>query len=235
MKIIPAIDIRDGVFAYPIMKRDVSIFASDDCGEIAAVWENLGAERIHITDRDGVFLSKPENLDTIASVCRRVSIPVQAGGGIQSGEDVKNLFDRGVSTVVLDSRWINSPRELEKVLELYGDRLAVGIQHREGQAVLEGWNQPTGRQAADLAAEFEKAGIRRIILHDASRSGYDSGEKDRVLAATEKAVLTVSGGISSLPSVRDIAGASPRIDSVIIGKAFYRGFIPLENICFANI
>jgi phosphoribosylformimino-5-aminoimidazole carboxamide ribotide isomerase len=235
MLIIPAIDLKDGrcVRLTQGRKSDVKVYDGDPV-EIAKRFEDAGARMLHVVDLDGAFeggLSR--NRKVVRRIIRAVEIPVQFGGGLRSVGDVQQMIEYGAAQVVIGTLAAESPETLEKFVQLFGFRIAVGIDARHGQVVTRGWEKQEKISAVELAQRVADAGVDRIVYTDVSRDGMLEGvniEQASLIARESGLRVTASGGVSSLADIERLSRARIHgVDSVIIGKALYEGRFTLHD------
>lgn len=235
MLIIPAIDLKDGrcVRLTQGRKADVKVYDGDPV-EIAKRFEDEGARMMHVVDLDGAFEGGDSpNRKTVRRIIRAIEIPVQFGGGLRTVHDVQQLIEYGAAQVVIGTLAAESPETLEKFVQLFGFRIAVGIDARDGQVVTRGWEKQERISAIELARRVADAGVDRIVYTDVSRDGTLQGvnlEQTCAVAREANLRVTASGGVSSLFDINQLKGARAcGVDSVIIGKALYEGRFTLQD------
>ncbi len=235
MLVIPAIDLKDGrcVRLAQGRKEDATVYESDPV-DVARRFESAGARMIHVVDLDGAFWSGESPNHAIArEIFSSVKIPVQFGGGMRSIADVKLTIERGAARVVVGTLAVESPETLAKLVKLFGARVCVSIDAREGEVLVRGWERGTKFSAIDLARQIARAGIGRIVYTDVARDGMLSGpdiEMSCEVARASGLRVTASGGVSSLEDLRRLRDSGePLVDSVIVGKALYEGRFSLEE------
>jgi phosphoribosylformimino-5-aminoimidazole carboxamide ribotide isomerase len=229
MLLFPAIDLMDGEVVR--LKRgeaaEKTVY-SDDPAAFARHWQDAGGDWIHIVDLDAAFTGESRNLDAVAAICRAVTVPCELGGGIRSEEAIRNALNAGVSRVILGTKASQSPDFIREMCQKFGgDRIAVGIDARDGKVAVKGWTETTQQLASDLALTAQAAGAGTIIYTDIATDGMLQGpnfsELERILALLS-CNLIASGGVSSPDDVRRLA-AIPGLYGAIIGKALYDGHI----------
>jgi phosphoribosylformimino-5-aminoimidazole carboxamide ribotide isomerase len=234
--IIPAIDLRDGrcVRLTQGRKDNATVYDGDPI-EIAQSHEISGARMIHIVDLDAAF-SNPNsrNRQLLREIISGIRIPLQFGGGLRSLEDVAQVIELGVARVVIGTLAVEAPTTLEQALRLFGaDRIAVGIDARNGQVLTRGWEKEGKLSALELAQRVASMGIERIIYTDVACDGMLTGvnvEQTSAIARESGLKVTASGGVSSLEDIKRLKDASEcGIDSVIVGKALYEGRFSLKD------
>lgn len=234
MIILPAIDLMGGkvVRLRQGKKEDVTVY-SDDPVAFARKWESEGGDYLHIVDLDAAFSGESKNLAIVGEIARAVSIPCELGGGIRSEEAVENALNAGVSRVVIGTRAAESVTFVEAVAERYGsDKIAVGIDARDGIVSVKGWTETSGISAADLAKRVETAGAGTIIYTDISTDGMLVGpnfvEVEKMLSLL-KCQLIASGGVARASDVARLA-KMPGLYGTIIGKALYDGAVTMDEV-----
>ncbi|HVF50323.1 MAG TPA: 1-(5-phosphoribosyl)-5-[(5-phosphoribosylamino)methylideneamino]imidazole-4-carboxamide isomerase [Pyrinomonadaceae bacterium] len=235
MLIIPAIDLKDGrcVRLTQGRRKDVKVYDGDPV-EIAGSFQAAGARMVHVVDLDGAFAdSNSRNRKVARRIIRALEIPVQFGGGLRSVGDVQQMIEFGAAQVVIGTLAAESPEILEKFVQLFGFRICVGIDARNGQVLTHGWEREGNLSATELARRVADAGVDRIVYTDVSRDGMLEGvnwEQTCALARESGLRVTASGGVSSLADIEQLKSISSYgVDSVIIGKALYEGRFTLQE------
>ena len=231
MRIYPAIDIKGGKCVRLLQGRfsDMTVYG-DDPVETAKKWESLGAEYIHVVDLDGALKGRGVNEDIIKRICGAVSVPVQTGGGIRMMEDIEAKLACGISRVIIGTKAVSSPEFIKEAVEKYGDKIAVGIDAKDGYAAVEGWERSSGLAAVDMAKSMVSMGVRTIIYTDISTDGTLKGpnlEAMREMAASVDADVIASGGVGSLEHIKSLVGTG--VEGVIVGRALYTGNVDLKE------
>ena len=234
MNIYPAVDILKGRAVRLKQGRadDVTVYGQPL--EMAQRWFNAGAQWLHVVDLDGAFGGTPSNHDVVAQIARALpKLRVQVGGGIRSMAVIENLFAAGVQRAVLGTSAVNDPKFTSEALKRYGDRIAIGIDARDGIARVSGWTETSQIGAIDLARKLEQEGARLVIYTDISRDGVLVGPNTESLKQMIDGTglnVIASGGVSKLEDVRTLAAIRhSRLDGVIIGKALYEQLLTLEE------
>jgi phosphoribosylformimino-5-aminoimidazole carboxamide ribotide isomerase len=234
MIIIPAVDIREGKCVRLVEgKMDRVTVYSEDPVAVAQLWEDKGAEIIHVVDLDGAFAGQPKNLAIIEKIVHTVQIPVQIGGGIRNMDTIDMLLDMGVRRVILGTAAISDSMLVAQASQKYGERVIVGIDSKNGLVAIEGWEATVGKTDLELAWEIKKLGITRVVYTDTRRDGTLKGPNIKAssdLARESGLRVIVSGGVSCLDDVRSVKEIeNDGIDGVIIGKALYAGTVDLKD------
>ena len=234
MNIYPAVDILKGKAVRLKQGRadDVTVYGQPL--EMAQRWFNAGAHWLHVVDLDGAFGGAPANHDIIAQIARALpKLRVQVGGGIRSMAVIENLFAAGVQRAVLGTSAVNDPKFTSEALKRFGERIAIGIDARDGIARVSGWTETSQIGAIDLARKLEQEGARLVIYTDISRDGILVGPNTESLKQMIDGTglnVIASGGVSKLEDVRTLAAIRhSRLDGVIIGKALYEQLLTLED------
>jgi len=189
-----------------------------------------------VGDLDGAFQGVPMHTDLIGKIARAVRIPVEVGGGLRTDEQVAALLAQGAARAVLGTRAWTSPETLARLVERFGERVAVGLDARNGQVAIKGWTETTGTDALALAAQLETLGVQTLIYTDIAQDGMLTGPNTKAMAALCDRVacrVIASGGVASAAHVAALAAlGKPNLAGVIVGKALYEGkvsFIELQS------
>ncbi|MEX2414635.1 MAG: 1-(5-phosphoribosyl)-5-[(5-phosphoribosylamino)methylideneamino]imidazole-4-carboxamide isomerase [Paenibacillaceae bacterium] len=232
--IYPAIDIRDGKCVRLIQgDYNQETIYNDNPLEVATAWESQGGEWIHLVDLDGAKAGEPVNSQLIAKIASSVGVPVQVGGGIRSVDSVTRLLDAGVSRVIIGTAAIENRQFVYDVLNRYGDKIAIGIDARNGYVATRGWLKTSEVRADDLARELAERGATTFIFTDISRDGMMEGPNVEAIVQLAKASgqkVIASGGVSKLSDLELLAAESSNgISGAIVGKALYTNSIDLRT------
>jgi phosphoribosylformimino-5-aminoimidazole carboxamide ribotide isomerase len=236
MLVIPAIDLRQGkcVRLTQGHKRTATFYDGDPV-KVAEDFERDGARLLHVVDLDGAFSeSNKRNRYVLRELVRAVSIPLQFGGGLRGTEDIEQVIGLGVGRVVIGTLAVESPDTLAKIVRQFGvERVAVGIDARNGQVVTRGWETEERMSALILARQVAAAGVERIIYTDVQRDGTLIGvniDQTCLIAGSSGLKVTASGGVASLDDLERLRAVSHcGVDSVIVGKALYEGRFTLPD------
>ncbi len=234
MLIIPAIDLRHGKCVRLLQGRpeDETVF-SDDPVAMAMRWQNEGAELLHLVDLDGAFNGVQRNLSIIKEIVDTIDIPVQLGGGIRDIARIEHLIKLGVWRVILGTAALKNPDLVTTVCEQYGERIAVGIDAKDGMVATQGWLDVSEKPAIEFAQEMESRGVQTIIYTDIKRDGMLTGpnlESTRLIAEAVNIDVIASGGISSLLDIQALKPLeSVGVVGAITGKALYTKAINLKE------
>ncbi|MEK7396310.1 MAG: 1-(5-phosphoribosyl)-5-[(5-phosphoribosylamino)methylideneamino]imidazole-4-carboxamide isomerase, partial [Candidatus Poribacteria bacterium] len=191
MLIIPAIDIRNGKCVRLIQgKADAETVFSDDPVAMALKWESKGAEFLHVVDLDGAFSGESKNLGIIEKIANAISIPIELGGGIRDKFAVDKVFQAGVYRAILGTSALKNPDFVEEMCKLYDEKIAVGIDARDGKVAIKGWTEVEEKTAIEFAIQIKEYGVKAIIYTDISRDGMLIGPN---ILATKNLAIAVSG------------------------------------------
>src|SRR3989338_219840 len=234
MLIIPAIDIKSGKCVRLFQGRmDKETVYSDDPVSVAKRWEDEGAEFLHIVDLDGAVSGVPKNKEIIGNIIKSVKIPLEVGGGIRNIETIKEYFSIGAKKVVIGTVAWENPILISEVCKVFPERIIVGIDAKNGNVAVSGWEDVTDTSASELAKRFEGMGISGIIYTDISRDGTLSGpniDSIKFFAKSISIPVITSGGVSDINDIKNIMKLKKHgVDGVIIGKALYSGSVNLRG------
>ena len=231
MIILPAIDIIEGN-AVRLLRGDYEkkTVYSDDPVKLAIAFHMLGADEIHLVDLEGARDGGTPNFETVRSIVEATELKAEIGGGIRDEETVKKYLDIGVSRVILGTAAVENRPLLRTLAAKYGDRIAVGVDVRDGFAAVKGWKEITNTRLEDLLLELDQMGIKTVICTDISKDGAMSGTNRELyssLSGKYRMRLIASGGVSSIEDVAALRDMG--LYGAIIGKAIYNGAIDLKE------
>ena len=231
MYIYPAIDLYGGK-AVRLFKGDYAQMTvySDDPVSVAKDFAAAGASHIHLVDLEGAKIGRPANLETIAKIVETTGLFAEVGGGIRNMETVDSYLSIGVSRVILGTAAVKATEFLEAALAKYGEKIAVGVDLKDGFVAIKGWTETSDLKAEDFFKKMQNLGVKTIICTDISRDGAMKGtnrELYRDLSAKFDIDLIASGGVSSMEDVRALA--QMKLHGAIIGKAYYIGAVDLKE------
>lgn len=233
MIILPAIDIKDGS-CVRLLKGDFSTVhkVAEDYMETARSFEKAGAGWVHMVDLDGAKEGKPVNADIYLDVAKKTGLKVEVGGGIRSLDTVEFYVSGGISRVILGSVALKEPRIVIDAVKEYGEKIAVGIDAKNGIVAAEGWLEDSDVNYIDLSLEMIKAGVKNIIFTDISKDGTLSGVNLEQLSALKNAAgdrcgITASGGVRSMEDIK--ACKKMGLYGAVCGKSIYTGSLDLAE------
>lgn len=231
MIIIPAIDI--------INKQPVRLYQGDynqkevvgqSILELAKEFEKEGAKFLHLVDLDGAKEGSLINQEVIIEVAKTLSIPVEIGGGIRTMEAISFYLDNGLSRVILGTSAMEDEKLLSDALNKYGDKIAVGIDCKDGYVYGRGWLEASTLHYVDFAKSLEAKGVKTIIVTDISKDGTLSGPNLEMLKTLKENVnidIVASGGIRDIGNIKDLNDLD--VYGAITGKAMYHGTLNLKE------
>ncbi len=228
MILFPAIDLKEGRCVRLVQgDMDQATIFNDDPGAQAAEFETQGFAWLHLVDLDGAFAGKPVNAAAVESILKRVTIPVQLGGGIRDLRTVEGWLQRGIKRVIIGTAAVRDPDFVREAARLFPGQIAVGIDARDGRVAVEGWARLSEMQADDLGRSFEDAGVAAIIYTDIARDGVLKGlNMEATLALADALTIPViaSGGLASLDDVKRLLEPDcAKLEGAISGRALYDG------------
>lgn len=230
MRIFPGIEISGG----KCVRTDIKTNEYRDYGdplEWALKWQEMGAECVHIIDLDAAIIGKTDNHPVIENIVKTLKIPVQFGGGIRNWDTVQKCFEYlGISRLVVGTMAINDLDQLAKVRSLYGDRIVVSIDAKDGKVLNTGRKSVTEIEASDLALQLHNIGIDSIIYTDTLRIGsLDGPNFERTEEIIKKTWMNVfvSGGIHTIDDIINIRGTGAC--GAILGRAIYEDTIDFKQ------
>ena len=231
MYIYPAIDLYGGK-AVRLYKGDYAQMTvySDDPVSVARDFAAAGASHIHLVDLEGAKIGKPANLDTIAKIVEATGLFAEVGGGIRDMETVDSYLSIGVSRVILGTAAVKDPVFLQAALDKYGEKIAVGVDLKDGFVAIKGWTETSDRKAEEFFGRMQSLGVKTVICTDISRDGAMKGtnrELYRELSEKFAIDLIASGGVSSMQDVNALA--EMKLHGAILGKAYYIGAVDLKQ------
>ena len=232
MQLYPAIDMKNGqcVRLRQGAFKDITIY-SDAPEKVAAHWQEKGASFLHLVDLDGALAGDSVNEEVIRRIADTVSIPIEIGGGIRSGEAVERMLGLGVRRVIIGTKAVEHPEFLRDMVRTFGEEAIVaGVDAKDGMVAVEGWEKVSSLTARDLCLTMKEYGVRHIVYTDISRDGMLSGpnvEATRKLTEETGLDIIASGGVSCMEDLKCLHEAGIR--GAIIGKALYENRIDLAE------
>lgn len=230
MQILPAIDLRGGKCVNLIqgIAEQETVF-SDNPVDMAIRWESEGAEYLHLVDLDGAFKGIAANLKIVGEIVSKITIPTQLGGGIRNMEQIKVVLELGVDRAILGTAALKQPELVSEACSMFGERIAVGIDARDGMVATDGWLEVSEKSAIHFAKEL--SAVQTLIYTDIKSDGMLKGPNLKATADIIDAVssnVIASGGVTSLSDIESLKniGAS----GAIIGRALYTGDLLLNDV-----
>ena len=231
MLILPAIDLFQGR-AVRLLRgdyRDMTVY-SEHPEDVARDFAAQGATWCHIVDLEGAREGGTPNLETILALKARSGLACEVGGGVRSMEVVDRYLEAGLDRVILGTAAVTQPGFVEEAVRRHGDRIAVGVDARDGRVAVKGWTETTELDALEFCARMRDAGVRTLICTDISKDGAMRGTNlalYRELARRLDLQVVASGGVSTLEDVRALA--EMELYGAIVGRAYYIGAVPLRE------
>lgn len=231
MIIFPAIDIKNGE-CVRLYRGDMNTAerVADSPLETALSFKNAGCEWVHMVDLDGAIDGKRINTDIYLDIAHKSGLKVEVGGGIRRIEDIDFYIQNGISRVILGSVALGNPDIVKQAVKKYGDKIAVGIDARNGMVAAEGWVKTSDIDYIDLARRMEDIGVKYIIYTDIQRDGMLSGPNTEQLIRLNEAVgcgIIASGGIKSIDDIRELRNSG--LYGAICGRSIYKGTLNLAE------
>ena len=231
MILYPAIDLVGGK-AVRLFKGDYAQMTvySDDPVSVAKDFQKAGATRMHLVDLEAAKTGIPANAATIRAIAENLGLFLEVGGGIRNMEILETYLSLGVDRAILGTAAVTDPQFLKEAVAVYGDKVAVGVDLKDGFVAIKGWTETRTLTADAFFAQMEALGVKTVICTDISRDGAMKGtnrELYKTLSEKFSIDLIASGGVSTL---EDIAALKTMgLHGAIIGKAYYTGAIDLSK------
>ncbi len=234
MLIIPAIDLRNGKCVRLSQGRaEAETVYSVDPVAMAIRWQSEGAKLLHLVDLDGAFSGSPKNLPVIQEIIRAIEIPTELGGGIRDIERIEQMLEIGVWRTILGTAALKNPALVKDACAKFGERIAVGIDAKDGMVATRGWLDVSAKSAVLFAKEMEERGVKTIIYTDIKRDGMLTGPNVEFTGQLAEAVnvdVIASGGVSSLEDIKKLKSLEPLgVVGAITGRAIYTGNLDLKE------
>lgn len=231
MIILPAIDLLDGrcVRLYK-GEYDTAHKVAEDPLDQAKKFVSEGAQWLHVVDLNGAKDGFAVNGKVIESIVSAVGIPVEVGGGIRNMDTVDYYINAGVSRVILGSAALASPDFVRETVKKYREKIAVGIDCRDGYVSVSGWTESSDVNYIEFARLMESLGVKYIIFTDISRDGMLSGPNTEMLSELSEAVscgIIASGGIRDIDNIKALT--EMELYGAICGKSLYSGTLSLTE------
>ena len=232
MILYPAIDLKDGA-AVRLLRGDMNattVFNEDPTAQ-ARSFVDAGCRWLHLVDLNGAFAGKPVNAEPVEAILKQCNVPAQLGGGIRDMATIENWIEKGLSRVILGTVAVENPALVRQAALAFPDKIAVGIDARNGMVATKGWAVETDTEVTELAKSFEQDGVAAIIYTDINRDGAMKGPNIEATAALADAIsipVIASGGVSSLADLLALKSCGAALDGAISGRALYDGALDLS-------
>ena len=231
MIIYPAIDLFQGK-AVRLYKGDYAQMTvyNENPVEVALDFKSKGATHIHLVDLEGAKFGTTPNLETVCAIKAATGLFCEIGGGVRSMEIVEQYISSGIDRVILGTAAVTDSTFLKTAVEKFGEKIAVGIDIKDGFVAIRGWTEQSEENAFSFCEKMQKIGVRTLICTDISRDGAMQGANHGLyqkLSEQFSMQIIASGGVSAMEDVRRLAAMD--IHGAIIGKAYYTGAINLKE------
>ena len=231
MLIFPAIDLYEGK-AVRLFKGDYAQMTvyNENPLAVAADFKTCGATHIHVVDLEGAKSGETPNIDTVTALSAIEDLFVEVGGGIRSMEVVERYLTAGVDRVILGTAVVKDEAFLCEAVARYGERIAVGVDIKDGCVAIKGWTESSGLEAMAFCEKMQRIGVRTLICTDISKDGAMQGanhELYRALSERFGVQIIASGGVSSMDDVEKLSAMG--LYGAIVGKAYYTGALDLRR------
>lgn len=237
MQIWPAIDLRGGK-CVRLQQGDYNretVFG-DNLAEMAQRWVNDGAQFLHLVDLDAARDGQLANRQAVAAILKWITIPCELGGGIRDEATIRSWLDAGLSRLVVGTKALKDPDWFRRMCELFPDKLALGLDARNGYVATDGWLETSRVRATDLARQFSDVPLVSIVYTDIARDGMLSGPNFEGVAEMKNVVaapVIASGGVTTADDIRRLARIG--VAGCIVGRSLYDGILTVtEAIAAAN-
>ncbi len=234
MYLFPAIDLYEGK-AVRLYKGDYNQLTvyNDDPTAVARAFAAAGAKHIHIVDLEGAKAGTTPNLDTVLRIKETSGLFCEIGGGVRNLDVVKAYIDAGLDRVILGTAAVEDPDFVKAAVAAYGDKIAVGVDLKDGFVAVKGWTEQSSRDATSFCQEMQAMGVKTLIVTDISKDGAMQGTNHDLYRQLQEQFpalqIVASGGVSSMEDVTRLAQTG--LYGAIIGKAYYIGAIDLKQAC----
>lgn len=231
MLIFPAIDLyeKKAVRLYKGDYANMTVYSEEPLS-VARDFEKAGATCLHLVDLEGAKSGTTPNLDVVTSLVQNTALFTEVGGGIRSRETVEAYLAAGVDRVILGTAAVTDPTFLKEALRAYGEKIAVGVDIKDGKVAIRGWTETADEDALAFCQRMQALGLSTLICTDISKDGAMQGANHalyRTLSETLRLRVVASGGVSSLEDVKKLAALD--LYGAIIGKAYYTKAIDLRE------
>ena len=232
MQIFPAIDLSGGkvVRLYQGDYEKMTVYGADPCA-VARDFMAAGAKYLHVVDLDGAKDGTLANFESISALAKQGGLYIEVGGGIRTEERIAKYLDLGVGRCILGTIAVKDFDFTRRMARKYGDKIAVGVDARDGYVAVSGWLETSKEKGVDFCRRLYDAGVQTVIYTDISRDGAEQGTNlalYRELARIEGLHITASGGVSSIAELKELRAIGTH--AAILGKALYTGRLDLREV-----
>ena len=233
MKIFPAIDIKDKK-CVRLVKGDFDNKTEYEMSPVeqARKYKDHGFKNLHVVDLDGALTGETVNLDIIQDIVNKFNLKVEVGGGIRNPDSIQKYIDAGVEKVILGSAAIKDKNFLKKSCEKFSNKIALGLDAKDGYLSVSGWRENSNQLALDYLKEVNDYSVSRLIYTDINRDGMKQSpnfEETSKIAEVSNCPVIISGGVSSIDDIKKAKNLK-NVEGIIVGKAIYDGDIKLEEL-----
>ena len=232
MQLFPAIDLRGGKVVR-LTQGDydrMTVYGDDPCAQ-ARQFVEAGARYLHVVDLDGAKDGTLSNYGSIAALAKQGGLYIEVGGGIRTEDRIRRYLDLGVGRCILGTIAVKDFDFTARMAQTYGDRIAVGVDARDGYVAVSGWKELSAERGVDFCRRLRDAGVKTVIYTDISRDGAEAGtnlDLYQQLAEIQGLDITASGGVSSIEELKELQRIGTR--AAILGKALYTGRLDLKTV-----
>lgn len=231
MFILPAIDLynQKAVRLYQGDYQQMTVYSENPL-QLAQDFEAAGAEYLHIVDLEGALQGTTPHASLIADIAKHSQLKIEVGGGIRTEETLVRYLEAGVERVILGTSALTDPDFLQDMVTKYQEKIAVGVDCKEGMVAIQGWTQTSAVSCQDFCYRLQQMGVQTIICTDISKDGAMQGTNRNLYQKLSERLslnMIASGGISSLEDIRALRAM--KVSGAIIGKAYYSGAIDLAQ------
>ncbi len=231
MRIFPAIDLFEGK-AVRLFKGDYAQMTvySENPIEIARDFKAQGAEYMHLVDLEGAKSGETPNLQTVEKLVGVGGLFVEVGGGIRNMQTVEKYVSVGVGRVILGTAAVNDEKFLDEALQKYGEKIAVGVDLKDGKVAIKGWTEKSEKDGLEFCAQLQEKGVKTIICTDISKDGAMQGANHALYKTLSERLgvqIIASGGVSSIDDILRLSKLD--LYGAIVGKAYYTNAISLKE------
>ena len=234
MNLYPAIDLKDNKCVRLTKGKDnTSIIFNEDPVDQAIYFEQSGCKRLHVVDLDAAFGRKNINTKSINDIRKAIKIPIQVGGGIRNGTDIKRLFDKGMDYLIIGSLAVTNYETVIKFSDLYKNKIYVSLDVLDNKIMIKGWEEKTNYETKEIFNKYNNTNIKGFVLTDVDRDGTLNGLNIDMIKTNLKLAskpLVVGGGLTSYNDLNNLKKIfSENLEGIIAGKSFYVGNIDLKK------
>ncbi|MHB0868310.1 MAG: 1-(5-phosphoribosyl)-5-[(5-phosphoribosylamino)methylideneamino]imidazole-4-carboxamide isomerase [Chloroflexota bacterium] len=231
-QVIPAVDVRGGhcVRLFQGQYDQETVFSEDPVA-VALQWQAEGAHRVHVVDLDGALAGTPQNLAIVRRMAQLLAVPIEFGGGLRELRSIQQVLETGVDRVILGTAAVETPSLVKQACALYGDRVAVALDARNGIVMTHGWTEASGESALEVATRMINLGAARLVYTDITRDGTltePNFDAINQLATSVGVPVIASGGVSRAEQLVRLRNLG--VEGAVVGRALYTGDIKMADL-----